>query len=240
MELEDFCTLSDNSLMNTAKIINKTWFLLSLCCLTMSSQASTTPIKQTQTVHQANDLGQQLYDKYQWSALYYYGQTVNGALVGTAVGNFNHWPEHIQSLELAYTLDKNNFFRRFVNPLVGVTQLAANVTVRQGNDEHTIYEFNPYIIFRWANWPWNDRVVTSLALAEGVSYVTSVPALERRDNENTRRLLNYLMFEITLAAPSTPNLQFVVRIHHRSGAYGLYQADNSGSNVIGAGIRYLF
>jgi hypothetical protein len=30
------------------------------------------------------------------------------------------------------------------------------------------------------------------------------------------------------------------RIHHRSGAYGLYHAKNAGSNVVGIAIKYLF
>lgn len=185
-------------------------------------------------------LGQGLYDQYHYSLLYYYGKTVNGALVGTAIGNFKPWPEHIQTLEFAYTLQQDNIVRQFFNPLVGVVQIAGNVGVRQGENEHTIYEFDPYIMFRWANFPWNHYVDTSLAMAEGVSYVSSVPYIEKRGNTNVRRLLNYLMFEATFSAPQYPQLQFVVRIHHRSGAYGLYQADNTGSNAIGAGIRYLF
>lgn len=192
------------------------------------------------TLPTPDPLGQQLYDQYHWSLLYYYGQTVNGSLVGTAVGNFTRWPEHIQSLELAYTLNEHNALRKWLSPAVGVVQLAANGTIRQGTNEHTIYEFNPYILFRWANWPWNHTITTSLAFAEGVSYDSSVPAIEKRQNDNTRRLMNYLMFEATLARPSYPNLQLVFRIHHRSGAYGLYRAGNTGSNDLGLGIRYLF
>lgn len=185
---------------------------------------------------------QELYDQKQWSLLYYYGQTVNGALIGIPTGNFKHWPEHIQSFELAYTLDENNRFRQFFNPIVGVVQIAGNYTVRYGNQESRINEFDPYIMFRWANFPWNDTVTTSLALAEGVSYVSSVPSIEKRgaDNNNLGHLLNYLMFEATFARPSQPELQLVVRIHHRSGAFGLYQVSNGGSNDIGLGIRYLF
>ena len=104
----------------------------------------------------------------------------------------------------------------------------------------TIYEFDPYIVFRWTNFPWNRFVDTTLAAAEGVSYVTSVPWSEKRYNSDCSRFLNYLMFEITFAAPSYPRLQFVVRMHHRSGGYGLYGAGNTGSNAVGAGVRYYF
>lgn len=181
-----------------------------------------------------------IYDQRPWSLMYYWGQTVNDPLAGIFTGEINRWPEHIQSVELAKTLDQDNIVRRFFNPIVGVVQLAGNATVRDGSDEPTIYEFEPYLLFRWANLPWNHYVNTSFAIGEGVSYTSSVPAIESRQNENTKRLLNYLAFEATFAAPSHPEWQFVMKIHHRSGAYGLYHAGNTGSNDIGVGIRYLF
>ena len=230
--------------MNIAKIINKLGCILIISCLAGHAIADK-PAKNLEAPGVKTDFqsvltGENLYNKYRYSLLYYYGKTVNGALVGTVVGNFKPWPEHIQSLEFAYTLAPGNAFRNFFSRIVGVVQLAGNVTVRNGSNEPTIYEFDPYIIFRWANLPWNQHVVTSLALAEGVSYVSSVPAIEKRNGDNYKRLINYLMFEATFAMPDHPQLQFVIRIHHRSGAYGLYGAGNNGSNDIGAGIRYLF
>lgn len=184
--------------------------------------------------------GQYLYDKYPFSATYYYGITGSDALVRMFEGQFHRWPEHIQTLEASYTLNEQNIVRRFFSPLVGVVQLAANVTMRNGSNEHIIYEFNPYIDWRWANLPWNNYVNTSLAIGEGISYASSIPSLEQRSNENTKRLLNYLMLEATFASPNYPRLQLVARVHHRSGAYGLYHAGNTGSNDIGLGLRYLF
>jgi hypothetical protein len=130
--------------------------------------------------------------------------------------------------------------RRFFNPIVGVVQVAGAMTMRNGSNQNTIYEIDPYINFRWANLPWNHYVSTSFSIGEGISYVSSVPFIEKKDNQNTKRLLNLLIFEATFAAPSYPQLQLVARIHHRSGAYGLYHAGNTGSNDVGLGIRYLF
>ena len=206
-------------------------YLLILATLFFSSKAFCTTYPE----------GQKLYDLYPWAATYYYGYTVNNPLIRVMTfSNLKRWPEGIQSLELAYTLDQNNPVRRFFNPLVGVVQIAGNVTLRNGKNESRIFEFDPYIGFRWANLPWNHYVNTSLAIGEGVSYDSSIPAIERKNkNLNTKRLLNYLMLEATFAHPSYPRLQLVARIHHRSGAYGLYHAGNSGSNDIGFGIRYL-
>jgi hypothetical protein len=183
---------------------------------------------------------QALYDIYPWSVMYYYGQTMNGSLFGVLTGDWKRWPEHIQSVALAHTLAEDNVVRRFFSPLVGVMQVAGNATVRYGKNEHTIYEFDPMVIFRWANFPWNHYINTSFALAEGVSYDTSIPSIEKRQNTNTKRFLNYLFVELTVAPPSYPRVQLVGRCHHRSGVYGLDHAGNTGSNVVGLGGRYLF
>lgn len=199
------------------------------------------PILAYSSTETVDPTDQTLYEQYPWSVMYYYGVTVNAPLVRViGLSHLERWPEHIQSAELVHTLDEDNFLRRLVEPIVGLVQVAGNFTVRDGKDQHTIYEFDPYIIFRWANLPWNDKVTTSFAFAEGVSYDTSISSIERRDNSNTKRFLNYLMFEATMAIPENPRLQLVYRIHHRSGAYGLYRAGNTGSNDVGVGLRYLF
>jgi len=184
--------------------------------------------------------GEKLYDEYPWAVLYFYGITGSDALGSMTAGTFHRWPEHVQSIELTHTLNRQNWFRQLVYPLVGVVQLSGNFTVRNGSNQHTIYEFNPYIEGRWANFPWNKYVNTSFAIGEGISYDTSIPSLEGKSSENTKRLLNYLLLEATFAPPSYPQLQIVARIHHRSGCFGLYHAGNTGSNAIGLGIRYLF
>lgn len=184
--------------------------------------------------------GQDLYDRYPWSVMYYYGKTVNTSLLNTFIGTWPYWPEHIQTVEVAHTLDRQNFLREFLSPIVGVVEVAGNVTYRVGSNQANIYEWDPYLIFRWANMPWNHYVNTSFALAEGVSYASSIPAVEQKQNDDTKRFLNYLMFEATFALPSDPQWQVLARIHHRSGAFGLYGAGNTGSNDIGLGVRYLF
>lgn len=180
------------------------------------------------------------YNQHPWSLMYYYGQTVSNPLITIFYGEYKHWPEHIQSAELNYTLNENNAFRRFFSPVVSVVQVNANLTQRKGDHENTIYEFDPYFNIRWVNLPWNHYVDTSFAIGEGISYASSYPYIEKRNNDNAKRLLNYLMFEATFAAPSHPEWQVLARIHHRSGAFGLYHAGNSGSNDVGLGIRYFF
>ncbi len=148
------------------------------------------------------------------------------------------------SLEINYRLAEANAFRQLFGRLVDSVELNANVTYRTGGgNRRDIIELVPYVAWRWDRFPWRDYLYTTVAIGEGISYVSDVPIVEERTADSsgkTGQLINYLMLEATAALPQYKNLSLVFRIHHRSGAFGLYGAGNSGSNVIGLGIRYYF
>ena len=119
---------------------------------------------------------------------------------------------------------------------VGLEAQVAQHFVKQ---DHT--EGNLLITVRWLDFPWNDTINTSIAVGEGISYASSVPAIEReRSPGKTSQLLNYLMLEVELAPPGENAWSFFTRIHHRSGVYGLYDGVSKGSNLVGGGVRYKF
>jgi hypothetical protein len=101
------------------------------------------------------------------------------------------------------------------------------------------WEFTGSVNLRWVVFPWNKYLQTSMALGEGLSYATKIPALEKADptNSDYSQLSNYILLEVTFAIPESP-WSLVTRIHHRSGVWGLY--GHAGSNIIEAGIRYRF
>lgn len=107
------------------------------------------------------------------------------------------------------------------------------------------WEFNALFTVRWLKFPWDKYIDTSFAVGEGVSYATSVPAVERDLHgevvgldTKTSEWLNYLMFEATFGLPSYPSWDLIFRIHHRSGVFGLYNGVDGGSNTIAVGLRY--
>ena len=106
-----------------------------------------------------------------------------------------------------------------------------------GDQDH--WEFTGSLNLRWVVFPWNRYVETTLALGEGLSWATEIPALEKADptNSDNAQLLNYILIEVTFAIPESP-WSLVTRIHHRSGVWGLF--GHSGSNILEAGIRYRF
>jgi len=102
----------------------------------------------------------------------------------------------------------------------------------------TFWEFNGLIIGRWHAFPWNKYVDTSVAIGDGLSHYTQVSKVEKEDDEDAQRTLNYLMFELALGLPRYPRWDLVVRIHHRSSIFGLYGA--GGSNYVCGGIKFSF
>jgi len=178
----------------------------------------------------------------QWSVLVYCGATTVQQLGTLIRGKYNSAGETLYTLELAYIVNKNNWFRKFISPVVDTFQLAVNVTKRDihGYDD-PVYEYDGYMMFRWTKFPWREYLRTSLAAGEGISYTSHVPRVEEgATSTDSRRLLNYLVFEVTFALPQYSRLELVGRIHHRSTAFGTFGNGNSGSNTVGLGLRYYF
>jgi hypothetical protein len=101
------------------------------------------------------------------------------------------------------------------------------------------WELTGSLNLRWVVFPWNRYVATTLAIGEGLSWASEIPALEKEDptNSENAQLLNYVLIEVTFALPESP-WSLVTRIHHRSGVWGLF--GHSGSNILEAGVRYRF
>lgn len=104
--------------------------------------------------------------------------------------------------------------------------------------EESQWQFTALIDGRWHKFPWNKWVTTSFAFGYGLSYNTEVSDVEKDDDEDATRLLNYLLFELALGLPKYPRWDLVIRVHHRSEAYGLI--GHAGSNYVGAGIKFSF
>jgi hypothetical protein len=169
----------------------------------------------------------------------YWGKMTANELLDDMALHFTITDETLYSIEFSQQLSKNNIIRRFFQPLLTTVEMVGNFTYRD-DPVGPIYEINPYLAFRWANFPWNKYIVTSFAVGEGLSYDSKVPKQEIPEEGNPQRVLNYLMLELTLALPRSPQWELVARIHHRSGIFGLYESANGGSTAVGLGLRYRF
>jgi hypothetical protein len=98
------------------------------------------------------------------------------------------------------------------------------------------------LYLRYDNLPWNDTVYTTIGVNTGVSLLTNLSDFERwRDKKGRSSVfLHYLGPEFTFADPENKDLEFVLRLHHRSGVFGLFDGVVSGSTFLSAGIRVRF
>jgi hypothetical protein len=177
------------------------------------------------------------YDDFPWSVMIYGGPLNENNLLD--VTNFEKGENSIYALEIAKQLDPCNVIRRYLQPLM-TTVSFANTVAYIHDPNGPIYEWDPYLLFRWANYPWDRYITTTFGLGWGVSYDTRITVWEKHDSDNTKHLLNFLAFEATFAIPHYPQWQLALRLHHRSGVFGLYGADNAGSNYFTVGLRYNF
>jgi hypothetical protein len=86
-------------------------------------------------------------------------------------------------------------------------------------------------------------MAVNLAAGMGLSYAFGAPAYEDGplDDPGRRyRLQLLLLFDAEWRLQSVDALSLVMRVHHRSGAYGLIAPRHVGSNFLAAGIRYRF
>ncbi len=76
----------------------------------------------------------------------------------------------------------------------------------------------------------------SFSIVEGLSYYTQIGNYENTFRTKTAQLLNYLGFEIE--ASLNRRLSLIGRLHHRSGAFGLFDGVHGGGNGYLVGFRY--
>lgn len=227
--------------MNVLNVALKFLFA-SLCLFATLSYATlnSPPITHAnQSVDSGEKISQSL-DDFRWAVMGYWGRMTNNEMLSVMAFQYSLNPETLYSAEVSYQLAADNPLRLFFQPLLTTVEVAGNFTYRD-DPAYPIYEFNPYLAFRWANFPWRKMLITTIALGEGISYDSQVPSVELRDADQVgQRVLNYLMFEVTFALPNHPQFELIWRIHHRSGVFGLYHAENNGSTAIGVGMRYRF
>jgi hypothetical protein len=119
-------------------------------------------------------------------------------------------------------------------------ELEGGVGKRFGEDHQTELDLLPML--RWKLFPWNRWLYTNLRLGLlGVSYASSVSSYERQSSKNDRgsRFLNLVIPELTFARSASSSTEFFVRVHHRSGIFGVIDGTHGGSSYVGAGFRFV-
>jgi len=96
--------------------------------------------------------------------------------------------------------------------------------------------------FRYDDFPWNHFIHTSMAVSVGLNLISEKTAFENDETKDgdTVKILHYFSPEITFSLPDKLEHEVVVRLHHRSGANGVFGCGGCGSNFVTLGYRYRF
>ena len=161
----------------------------------------------------------------------YGGQMTDGDFGYALTGQSNFINDYVVVGALSWT------FARFFEDALSF-ELEGQVGKWFG-DQHN-WEFNLPVAIRWSKFPWNNYVSTSLAYGIGPSYASKEPKAEIEEHDSTKKFLVYWFGELAVG-PSGSNWACVLRIHHRSGAFGLIlDRGVGGSNTLALGLKYRF
>lgn len=113
-----------------------------------------------------------------------------------------------------------------------------NATYNFGGQNHWELNVAP-LTLRWMRFPWSEKVRSSLAFGAGLSYAFEFPEVEYELENDTQQLLVFWMLEFT-AGPVDGPWSAVIRLHHRSPAWGAMGVADGGMNAPSLGFRYEF
>ena len=118
------------------------------------------------------------------------------------------------------------------------TELEVNATYNFGAQDHWELNLAP-IKLRWQRFPWSEHLRSSLAFGVGLSYAFDFPQVEYELENDTQQLLIFWLLEMT-AGPREGPWSAVIRLHHRSPAWGAMGVKDGGMNAPSIGFRYEF
>lgn len=118
------------------------------------------------------------------------------------------------------------------------TEFEFNLTYNFGEQDHWEVNFAP-VSLRWQRFPWSDRLHTTVAFGAGFSYAFDFPEVEYELENDTKQFLIYWLMELT-AGPVDGPWSAVLRLHHRSPAWGAMGVADGGMNAPSLGFRYQF
>ena len=141
----------------------------------------------------------------------------NDHIVATSISRTTAWFWHHWTLE----------------PEVGMAQ-------RFGRQDAT--EVWGAFFFRYHGFPWDDKVLTTIAASTGLNWASEVTDVEqdRANDGKGSQLMHFFAPEITFADPARPNVELVFRMHHRSGVFGLVSDAWGGAQYATVGLRIRF
>ena len=98
------------------------------------------------------------------------------------------------------------------------------------------------LYFRYHGFPWDRYLLTTMAVSTGMNWASEVSDVEQeraRDGDGSQ-WMHFFSPEVTFALPSRPNTELLIRVHHRSGVFGLVSDAWGGAQYATVGLRFRF
>jgi hypothetical protein len=98
------------------------------------------------------------------------------------------------------------------------------------------------VFFRYHGFPWDGRVLTTAAVSTGLNWSNTVTGVEEeraRDGQGSP-WMHFFSPEVTFARPSRPDVELLLRFHHRSGVFCLVSDAWGGAQYATVGLRLRF
>lgn len=162
-----------------------------------------------------------------WSATLYGGPSSTKFVTQILSGDFE-----VNGGMVGLALDRGLF------KLGSGISLAAEVQVTQFFGDYTYGTGAFGMGFRFDEFPWSERWPTSFAIYTGPSYAADAPIILDPKPHQDPKFLNYVSLEF--AFPVARKWDAVLRVFHRSGAWGTYSNTADVGSTIGIGIRRRF
>jgi hypothetical protein len=118
------------------------------------------------------------------------------------------------------------------------TEFEINATYNFGDQDHWEVNVAP-LTLRWQRFPWDEKLRTTVAFGVGFSYAFEFPRVEYELENDTQQFLIFWQLEVT-AGPREGPWSAVLRLHHRSPAWGAVGVADGGMNAPSLGFRYQF
>jgi hypothetical protein len=142
-------------------------------------------------------------------------------------------PDYLADMHAVYTA------YRFVSLPLDI-EIEGGFAQRFGQNRQSEFDLIP--ISRWKWFPWNNLIYTNFRLGLlGASYVTGISQWEIQNSHNNKgsRYLNFLVPEFTFSSSPDSSWEAFIRVHHRSGIFGLIDGVQGGSNYLSVGARFV-
>jgi len=132
-------------------------------------------------------------------------------------------------------------FTKYLSDKGFKTEVELQLSKHHGMQDN--YEVHSAILVRSKNFNTIGFINTNFAFGIGISHAMGTPWYEDTESgsidEKRYKTQNYLAFEVEFS-PQRSSWSIPIRLHHRSGIYGLIAPEKVGSNFIAAGIRRKF